>query len=217
MRNTLGGHERDRAFQLVAGGSADEFAWASKAPATWIQYASALRLFDRWCEKRGLSAIPADVDTVRQYLRHLVTTGRTVSSVETCLTAITTAHRLRGLSFDRASLRDTLKGIRRARGTTPRQAKPILTDDLRGLLGALDATRAVDARDGALLAIGWAGALRQSEIIALDWARQGDGDGFLVRDRRGITITLRRSKTSQAKPVTIIIPAADMPTACEMI
>ena len=201
----------------VAGASGDEFAFASKAPRTWVQCKSALGLYRAWCAEHARVLVPADTETVRHYLRHLVDAGRSVSTMQSYLTAISAAHRYVGHEFDRARLRDTLKGIRRLRQTPPREAKPLLADDLRGLLSALDLTRAIDARDAAMLAVGWAGALRQSELVSLDWGRLGKGDGFLVRDRRGITITLARSKGSQMAPVTVIIPLADMPTAAEAI
>ena len=71
-----------------------------------------------------------------------------------------------------------------------------------------------DARDAALLAVGWAAALRRSEIVGLDWQRLGEGSGFVTVDERGVVVTLAQSKSSQAEAVTIVVPAADMPTAC---
>jgi integrase len=82
-----------------------------------------------------------------------------------------------------------------------------------------------DVRDRALLALGWAGALRESEIVGLDWQRLGRGSGYvrLQSDSRnregahGAVIVLTRSKPSQAAAVRILVPKADMPTAIDAL
>jgi hypothetical protein len=72
-----------------------------------------------------------------------------------------------------------------------------------------------DARDGALLALGWGAALRRSELVNLDWMKFGDGAGFVrIEPERGIVVRLQRSKSSQDKAVEIVIPYTDMPTCC---
>jgi hypothetical protein len=38
--------------------------------------------------------------------------------------------------------------------------------------------------------------------------------GFVTVDERGVVVTLAQSKSSQATAVTVVIPCADMPTAC---
>jgi integrase len=86
-------------------------------------------------------------------------------------------------------VRATLRGIKRTRGCAQRQAKALLRDDLLLVLDAIG-DRPKDMRDRALLLIGFAGALRRSELVALD-----------VEDiehvHQGIVIILRRSKTDQ--------------------
>ena len=62
MRKTLGAQQRDAAYRAVAGGAGDEFEWASKAPATWLQYRSALHLYEAWCTVHNAAAFPATVD-----------------------------------------------------------------------------------------------------------------------------------------------------------
>src|SRR5262249_8140301 len=66
-------------------------------------------------------------------------------------------------------VRTTLRGIKRARRCAQRQAKPLLREDLFLVLDAMgDGTK--DIRDRALLLIGFAGALRRSELVSLDVA-----------------------------------------------
>jgi integrase len=80
-------------------------------------------------------------------------------------------------------------GIRRAKGTAQAGKAPTLTADIRAMVAALPDIR-LGLRDRALLLLGFAGAFRRSELVALD-----------VRDlevsRAGLVVTLRRNKTDQ--------------------
>jgi integrase len=86
-------------------------------------------------------------------------------------------------------VKSVLRGLKRVKGTSQRQAKPLLKEDL---ILALDATGEGprDLRDRALLLIGFAGGFRRSELVGLTC---GDVD----RVRQGMILTLRRSKTDQ--------------------
>jgi integrase len=85
--------------------------------------------------------------------------------------------------------------------------------DLKDILGDLG-DEVIDARDRLLLTLGYAGTLRRSELVGLDWQRPGDGTGYVVRDERGIVVTLLRSKAGNGDPVEVIVPCEDMPAAC---
>jgi integrase len=56
--------------------------------------------------------------------------------------------------------------------------------------------------------------LRRSELIGLDWQKQGTGPGYLRVEERGLVVTLKRSKGSQAAAVEVVVPCSEMPTAC---
>jgi integrase len=82
-----------------------------------------------------------------------------------------------------------MRGIKRIHGSAQHQAKPLLRDDLLLVLDAMgEGLKAI--RDRALLLVGFAGALRRSELV-----------GLYVADvepvRQGVIIHLRRSKTDQ--------------------
>jgi integrase len=98
-----------------------------------------------------------------------------------------------------------------------RKAKPLLANDLRDLIAGLDQQIASGARDAALLSLGWAAALRRSELANLDWQKLGAGGGFVCVDERGIVVTLMASKASQDQAETIVIPAEHMPKACQAL
>ena len=82
-----------------------------------------------------------------------------------------------------------MRGVRRERGSAQRQAKPLLREDLFAVLAAMGGG-VKDARDRALLLLGFAGGFRRSELVGLDCAD-------IEHVRQGIVITLRRSKTDQ--------------------
>jgi integrase len=81
-----------------------------------------------------------------------------------------------------------------------RQARPLMADDLRALVETLRPLIPAEARDAALLAVGWAAALRRSELIGLDWQSRGTGTGFVRLDERGLVVTLMASKRPRIRP-----------------
>jgi integrase len=130
-------------------------------------------------------------------------------------------HRDAGYAFDRkhAAIARVWKGIcnTKARKEAVRKAKPLLTDDLRAIIEGMDQQSVLAARDAALLSLGWAAALRRSELVSLDWQKLGDGGGFVRVDDRGIVITLMASEASQDKAEEIVVPRQNMPKACEAL
>jgi hypothetical protein len=135
----------------------------SLAPNTRRAYLSDLAEFQR----RG-GSIPASVEAVAAYLAARAD-ALAVATLVRHLASISKAHEARGLLNPTRSelVRATLRGIKRTRGCAQRQAKALLRDDLLLVLDAMgDGPK--DIRDRALLLIGFAGALRRSELVALD-------------------------------------------------
>jgi integrase len=85
-------------------------------------------------------------------------------------------------------VRTVLRGVRRVKGSAQRQASPLLKADVLTMMTYMDGIKG--QRDRALILLGFAGALRRSELAALDF-----GDIEFVRE--GLVIHLRRSKTDQ--------------------
>ena len=69
-----------------------------------------------------------------------------------------------------------LAGIRRAHGRPPVQKEAIFADELLAMLAILD-NDLRGLRDKAILAIGFAGGLRRSEIVGLDCGPEQTDDG----------------------------------------
>jgi site-specific recombinase XerD len=176
------------------------------------------RVFTDWCDRHGRQALPASPETIAAYLAAAAdgaVTGRRLarSSLNQGLAAITWFHRASGHAFDRKhrAILLTWQGISRVKAMTEveRQAAPFLAADVRDLLAILNVERNIGCRNAALLTLGFGAALRRSELVGLDWSELGTGTGFVRIDERGILITLARSKASQNKAETVVIPRAD--------
>jgi integrase len=148
-------------------------------------YLGDLAQFEAWG-----GSIPASPEILGSYLAARADT-MAVATLVRHLASISKAHEARGLPNPTRSelVRATMRGIKRTRGCAQRRAKPLLRDDLLLVLDATD-DGLKDIRDRALLLIGFAGALRRSELVGLDV-------GDIEHVRQGLVLNLRRSKTDQ--------------------
>ena len=101
-----------------------------------------------------------------------------VATLERRLSGICWRYRQLGEPLDTSDrhISTVLAGIRRAHGRPPVQKEAIFADDLRAMLAVLD-NDLRGLRDKAMLAIGFAGGLRRSEIVGLDCGPNQSDDG----------------------------------------
>jgi integrase len=153
---------------------------------TWGQWA-------RWCATRKLTPLPGDPAALCAYLTERAAAGIAITSLDGACTAIRHVHRMHDLDDPVASetVRQVRLGLRRTYGTAPRRlARPLSTTDIRQILRGMDRTTPVGIRDAALMLLGYASAMRRSELVALTLLDvETKPDGLLV--------TVRRSKTDQ--------------------
>jgi integrase len=205
------------ALKRVGQDRAEHYERASRSERTWRQYKSAWKSWEDWCALDGWTVLPADPNGLKVYIAHLADNGRSLATINAYLAAIASAHSIAGQPFNRGALKDAIKGVRREKARPQRQARPLVSVDIRAILSAFVPGAPSDDRDAALLALGFACALRRSELVGLDWKEQGSGDGFVTRDERGIVLTLLRTKGGKGEPETVIVPCPDMPTACQAL
>ena len=188
---------------------AADYARAARAENTRRAYAAGWRSFATWCEARGLAALPADPGTLGLYLADAAGQGAKVASLRVRLAAVVAAHRLAGHALDTRAreIREVWAGIRRTHGQPPAQKAPATCGVMRGLVAAAGADLR-GLRDRALVLIGFAAALRRSELVALDVAAvQVVPEGLVLR--------LARSKTDQeAAGAELAIPYGRSPETC---
>ncbi|MCJ2070049.1 tyrosine-type recombinase/integrase [Methylobacterium sp. J-030] len=164
---------------------------ASKADATVRAYRSDVQVFQAWCERYGFRSLPASPEAVAGFLAHEADAGRSASTIGRRLAAIRYGHKLAKAAdpTDDEDVRATMKGIRRRVGVAPTQKAAATVDVLQMLLARIPDTL-TGKRDRALLALGFAGAFRRSELVALDVAD-------LIEDPEGLRVMVRRSKVDQ--------------------
>jgi site-specific recombinase XerD len=195
--------------------SARAYAAESHAPRTREAYRWQWRTFAGWCAERELDALPAEPATLAAYVAHRAETGWKPASLALSLTAIRAAHRAAGHepATNHPAVVATVKGIRRTHGTVQRRAAPVVVDELRAMVGALpglaEGAPSLGAlRDRALLVLGFAGAFRRSELVALDVAD-------VAETAEGLVVTVRRSKTDQeGQGVRVGLPYGSNPATC---
>jgi site-specific recombinase XerD len=145
------------------------FAEAEKAAGTRRGYEADWTAFRAWCAERRVLALPAEPQTMAAYLAASAEAGLRPSTIGRKLAAIRYAHKLAGFTEPPTNselVKATLRGIRRTLGTAPDRKAPA-TADVLGAMLKLCPNTLIGARDRALLALGFAGALRRSELVAL--------------------------------------------------
>ena len=171
---------------------------ASQASSTRRAYLSRWRAFQRWCERMGVVALPADAGVVAAYITAIAPT-KSVATLNGILAAIGSAHRRSNFPPPAsATLTEIWAGIRREEAAPQRQVRALVTADLRKVITKLPDT-AAGARDKAMLLVGFAAALRRSELVALELETGARifSSGCIGFVAGGLKISLLRSKTDQ--------------------
>jgi integrase len=189
----------DKATPAVASPALRDLIANSVAPTTRAAYEKDWLDFDVFC-RAGRHGDPLDATAVMvgEYVNEMVRDRRAYSTITRRLAAISFCQRLAtGSTVARDPLVTTaLQGARRllaGRGT--RQAAPLRLADMRSIITALPIVapgRPSMRRDQLIVALGWASALRASELVNLDvedLTVVGDPNisdgGLLVRVRTG--------------------------------
>jgi integrase len=187
---------------------AHDFYDAATAPATRAARQKDWADFEHWCTTHGVASLPADPATVILYVTDLAQRLK-VSTVIRRLSSISVIHQTAGHPSPTKDVRvkDVVKGIRRTLGVATREASPATIAEIRKVCYSLTDSL-LDVRDRALLLVGFAGALRRSELVALD-----------VEDldwrAEGAVALIRRSKTDQeGEGRRVALPYGNDPATC---
>jgi site-specific recombinase XerD len=191
---------------------AADFASNSKALATKAAYASDFRIFEPWCRARGISALPASPAAVAGFLADEASAGKRASTLGRRLAAIRYFHRAGGHETPTGDekVKAVLSGIRRTIGAAPARKKAATADIVLGMVGGKGQSLR-ELRDRAILLLGFAGAFRRSELVALDV-------DDLEWTAEGMLVTIRRSKTDQeGLGRRVAIPRGDVACPVEAV
>jgi integrase/recombinase XerD len=161
------------------------------AASTISGYKRDFSLFEEWCRDRHLCALPCAPETLVRYLDEKIVTLRSATLVRR-LAAVVRVHRLLNLDSpaDSERVRLARRRIQRYRPNRPRQALGI-DRDLRAAMLACCTQALADQRDKVLVALGFEGLCRRSEIAALTF-------DDVVHNRLGrLALLIRRGKADQ--------------------
>jgi len=187
---------------------------SSKANNTLRAYKADFRDFALFCQQKGLNSMPSEPKIVTLYLTHLSKSSK-YSTLKRRLASISVIHRLNGHYLDTKHplITENLLGIKRVKGTYQKAKKPILINDLKLIINAIDKDKNQINRlkNRALLLTGFAGGFRRSELV-----------GILLDDLEfvpeGVKIFVKRSKTDQSgEGMTKGIPYFSKPDYCPVI
>jgi site-specific recombinase XerD len=169
---------------------ASDFAKASKAAATQRAYRSDAAVFEAWCICHDLNPLPATPDAIAAFLADQAASGVRPSTLSRRLAAIRYVHRAAGYDTPTTDerVRAVLAGIRRTIGAAPVRKRAATSDVVIAMAAPGASLR--DIRDRAILLLGFAGAFRRSELVALDVSD-------IEQTPQGVLVTIRRSKTDQ--------------------
>ena len=186
--------------------AADTYRRMAKADNTRRAYRAAVRAWCTWCARHDLPPLPASGQDVAAFLAG--ERGRKLSpeTLKLRRAAIRYLHRAAGcpVPTDDVCVSETLAGIRREaakKGQVPRKKVAATATILRRLLAPIPGDLR-GLRDRAILLVGFAGALRRSELAAIRFDQ-------LEKTDRGIRLTLPQTKGEQTDAVTVPLPYGD--------
>ena len=181
----------------------------SKANNTLRAYQSDFSDFSIFCTKNGFSFMPTQPKIIALYITHLSKSCK-FSTLKRRIASISVIHKLKGHYLDTKHpiIMENLLGIKRTLGSRQKAKKPILINDLKLIIKAIDQDK---IRDKTLILVGFAGGFRRSELVNIYFQ-----DIDFVPE--GVKILIRRSKTDQSGEGSIkAIPYFENQEFCPVI
>ena len=167
---------------------------SSKASNTLRAYKSDYKDFASFCLKNGFKPMPSEPKIISLYLTYLSKSCK-FSTLKRRLASISVIHRLSGHYIDtkHPMITENLMGIKRVKGSHQKAKKPILINELKLIVNAIDKDKNEKNRfkNRALILVGFAGGFRRSELVAIV-----NEDVDFVPE--GVKIFVKRSKTDQS-------------------
>jgi site-specific recombinase XerD len=168
------------------------YARDSRAASTWRAYESDWRIFSAWCASVACAALPAEPSTVAIFLAAEAKRGIAPSTLSRRLAAIRLMHVGAKVAspHDAIEVEEVLRGVRRRSKRPVNRKTPAVDEDIKRLVDAVEPQTLKGLRDRALLLLGFAGALRRSELVALDTEH-------VTVQKEGLAVRIAYSKTDQ--------------------
>ena len=166
----------------------------SKAINTVRAYESDFKDFSLFCIKNDLQSMPTEPKILSIYLTHLSKTCK-FSTLKRRIASIKVVHKIKGHYLDAKHplIMENLLGIKRINGARQIAKKPLLINELKLLIKAIDELEKVKIkriRNKSLILLGFAGGFRRSELVNVEY----DDLEFV---KEGLKIFIKKSKTDQ--------------------
>ena len=167
----------------------------SKSKNTVRAYRSDITDFISFCNQHNLKFLPAHPNVVSLYLTKLSKTSK-YSTLKRRLASISMYHKIKGHYLDTKHpiISENLFGIKRIKGSHQTAKKPLLINDLKLIIKAINEDKITEfekLKNKCLILLGFSGGFRRSELVSL-----------LIEDidfvSEGVKILIRRSKTDQS-------------------
>lgn len=171
----------------------------SLSPATRKAYKTDWQVFALWCSVQNRPLIPSTVDTIADFISAQASEGIKPATLVRRIAAIRYAHEAQGLESPtkHKAVSAVMKGVKRTVGGKQDKKAALTIDKVYKVIAQVDDSSIMGKRDKALLLLGFAGAFRRSELVALDVS-----DIEFIE--AGARVTIRHSKTDQAGEGQII-------------
>lgn len=174
---------------------------ASRSKNTEYSYEGDWRRFLKFCFDWSYETNPPSPATILMYCGHLHDNGKKISTIRRAVSSI--SHCLESYPDNPCrsdEVRNFLRDCQRDRPSDKKRAPALRFDTLVRLVKSIKPLGMCAKRDRAMLCLLWFGALRRSELAALNCED-------LEISTEGIVLTIRRSKTDQiGEGQTIAIP-----------
>ena len=189
---------------------------SSKANNTIRAYKSDFHDFELFCIQNGFKSLPSEPKIISLYLTSLSSKDIKMSTLKRRLVSIGVIHKLKGHYLDTKHplIIENIMGIKRRKGSAQNGKKPLLINNLKALIKAINRSNSkpiIKFRDRTIVLIGFSGGFRRNEIVSLNY----DDIEFVSE---GMKINLRRSKTDQyGEGFLKGVPYFDNPVYCPVI
>jgi integrase len=159
--------------------------------------------FERYrsfCSLHAVPSLPTDEQTLCLYILDMRANGLKLSTIKKAIAGIKYHHAKVERPLELLpKVSALLSKLGREMVTEPKRKKPLLPEHLHQIAAGMRKENLRDTRDMAILLVGWAAALRISEIAALNY----ENIEFVPQ---GMIITLVRRKNAQRSESRVAVP-----------
>jgi integrase len=182
---------------------AQPYVAAARARGTRDVYRRAFERWAAWCGAMRTEPLPAAPEAIAAYLAELAVEGKSVASIKGALASILYTHRAQGhgIETQAPAIVAVMAGITRRASRPIKRAPALELEALRTIIAGVEGAGIRALRDRALLLVGFFGALRRSELVALEVK----GRSYVEIRAEGLVLHLTGTKAS-ATTQTLCIP-----------